>query len=82
MATDRDRAPQEAGERTYNLPNVRIQAELWDVSDSDNDSDGPIEDEHDAIFDCPGYRYMYARDQFQNLFQRHITMVSHISYRA
>ena len=37
-------------------------------------SDGPVEDEHHAIFDCPGY--MYAREQFQDLFQSHITTVS------
>ena len=40
----------------------------------DDESDGPVEDEHHAIFDCPGY--MYAREQFQDMFQRHITTVS------
>ena len=47
---------------------------LWDAFDSDHDSDGPIGDEHHAIFDCTGY--IYAREQFQDLFQRHITTVS------
>ena len=37
---------------------------------------GPIEDEYHAIFDCPGYTY--AREQFQDLFQSHITTVSQI----
>ena len=41
---------------------------------SDDDSDGPIEDEHHANFNCPGY--MCAREQFQDLFQSHITTVS------
>ena len=49
-------------------------AELWDAFDSDEDSDGPVEDEHYAILDCPGY--MYAKEQFQALFQSHVTTVS------
>ena len=61
----------------FKLGNPGLPAELWDAFDSDNDyndSDGPIQDEHHAIFDCPGY--IYAREQFQDLFQRHITTVS------
>ena len=57
----------------FKLSNPGLSAELWDAFDSD-DSDGPIEDEQHAIFDCPGY--MYAREQFQDLFQSHITTVS------
>ena len=53
--------------------------ELWDAFDSDDDSNGPIEDEHHAIFDCPGY--VYAREQFQDLFQSHITTVSQFLYQ-
>ena len=58
----------------FKLSDPGLPAELWDAFDSDDDSDGPIEDEHHAIFDCTGYRY--AREQFQDLFQRHITTVS------
>ena len=52
-----------------------------DVDDSNpiDESDGPVEDEHHAIFDCPGY--MYAREQFQDMFlmfQSHITTVSQL----
>ena len=54
--------------------NPGLPAELWDAFDSEDDSDGPIEDEHHASFDCPGY--MYAREQFQDLFQIHITAIS------
>ena len=50
-----------------------LPAELWDASDSGDDSEGPVEDEHHAVFDCPGY--MYAREQFQDLFQSHIATV-------
>ena len=60
---------------TSKLSYPGLPAKLWDAFDSDVDSDGLIEDEHHAIFDCPGY--MYARDQFQDLFQSHITTVSH-----
>ena len=58
----------------FKLRNPGLPAELWDAFDPDDDSDGPVEDEHHAIFDCPGY--MYAREQFQDLFQSHITTVS------
>ena len=61
----------------FKLNNPGLPAELWDAFDSDDDGDGPIrpiEDQHHAIFDCPGY--MYAREQFQGLFQSHITTVS------
>ena len=59
---------------TFKLSNPGLPAALWDAFDSDDDSDGPIEDERHAILDCPGY--VYARHQFQDLFQRHITTVS------
>ena len=49
------------------LSNPGLPAELWDAFDSGYDSDGPIEDEHHAIFDCPGYTH--AREQFQALFR-------------
>ena len=58
----------------FKLRNPGLPAELWDAFDSDDDSDGPIEDGHHAIFDSPGY--IDAREQFQDLFQRHITTVS------
>ena len=58
----------------FKLSNPGLPAELWDAFVSDDDSDGPIEDEHHAIFDCPGD--MYAREQFKDLFQSHITTVS------
>ena len=57
---------------TFKLNNPGLPAELWDAFDSDdesNESEGPVEDEHHAIFDCPGY--MYAREQFWDLFQSH-----------
>ena len=40
----------------------------------DDDSNGPTEDEHQAICDCPDY--VYARKQFHDLSQSHITTVS------
>ena len=58
----------------FKLKNPGLPAELWDAFDADDDSDWPIEDEHPAIFNCPGY--MYARKQFQDLFQSNITIVS------
>ena len=48
----------------------------WNAFDSDDESSDHIEDEHDAIFDCSGYGYGYAREHFQDLFQSHITTVS------
>ena len=57
----------------FKLNNPDLPAELWDAFSGD-ESDKPVEDEHHAIFDCPGY--MYAREQFQDLFQSHITTVS------
>ena len=59
---------------TFKLSNPGLPAELWDAFDSDNDSDGPVVDEHHIIFYCPGY--VSAREQFQDVFQSHITMVS------
>ena len=58
----------------FKLNNPGLPAELWDAFDSDDESDGPVEDEHHAIFDCQGY--MYAREQFQDLLHSHITTVS------
>ena len=58
----------------FKLNNPGLPAELWDAFDSDDGSEEPVEDEHHAIFNCPGY--MYAREQFQDLFQSHITTVS------
>ena len=58
----------------FKLSKPGLPAQLWDAFDPDNDSDGPVEDEHHAIFDCPGY--MYAREQFRDLFQSQITTVS------
>ena len=58
----------------FKLLDPGLPAELWDAFDKDDDSDGPIEDEHHAISDCPGY--VYARKQSQDLFQSHITTVS------
>ena len=63
----------------FKLNNPGLPAELWDAFDSDNESDGFAEDEYHAIFDCPGY--MYAREQFQNLFQSHITTVSQLLHQ-
>ena len=48
--------------------------ECWDAFDSDDDSSGHIEDEHNAIFDCSGY--VYAKEHFKDLFQSHITSIS------
>ena len=59
---------------TVKLIDPGLPAELWDGFDSDDESDGPVVDEHQAIFDCPGC--MYAREKFQDLFQSHITTVS------
>ena len=59
----------------FKLSDPGLPAELWNAFDSDDDSDGPTEDEHHVIFDCPSY--MYDREQFQDLFQSHITIVSH-----
>ena len=56
--------------------NPGLPAEPWDAFDSDNDSNGPVQDEQDAISDCPGY--LYAKEQFQHLFQSHITTVSQL----
>ena len=42
---------------------------------SDDDSDGLVEDEPSARFDCPGY--INAREQFEDLLQRHIPTFSH-----
>ena len=47
----------------FKLSSPGVRAELWDAFDSADDSDGSIEDEHHAIFDCPGY--MYAREHFR-----------------
>ena len=55
------------------LSSPGLPAELWDDFNSD-DSDGPLEDEHHARFDCPGY--VYAREQFQDLCESHFTTVS------
>ena len=61
---------------TFKLSDPRLPAELWDALESDNDSDGPVEDEHHAIDDWSGYAC--AREQFQNLLQSHITTVSQL----
>ena len=60
----------------FKLTNPGLPAELWDAFDSDDDSDvdEPVEDEHHAVFECPGY--VYAREHFQDLFESHITTVS------
>ena len=42
---------------------------------STDGSDEPVEDERHAIVHCLGH--VYAREQFQDLFQSHITTVSH-----
>ena len=63
----------------FKLSNPGLPAEIWDAFDSDDDSDGPIEDEPPVIFDCPGN--MYPREQFQDLFQSHITTVSQTFYQ-
>ena len=55
----------------FKLINPGLPAELWDAFDSDDESDGPVEDQQHAIFNCPGY--MYAREQFEDLFQSHIS---------
>ena len=60
----------------YRYSQPGLPAELWDAFASDDDSDGPIEDEHHANFDCPGY--LYARKQFQNLLQSYFTPVSQL----
>ena len=39
----------------FKLNNLRLPAELWDAFGPDDESDGTVEDEHHAVFDCPGY---------------------------
>ena len=63
----------------YKLTNPVIAPECWDAFDSDDESSGHIEDEHHAIFDCSGHTY--ARQLFQDLFQSHITSISHFLNR-
>ena len=64
----------------FKLNNPGLPAEGWDAFDSDDGSDGPVEDEHHATFDCPGF--IYAREQLQDLFQSHITTVSQFLQQA
>ena len=59
----------------YKLTNSGIASEGWDAFDLDDESSNHIEDEHHAIFNCSGYTY--ARELFQDLFQSHITSISH-----
>ncbi len=50
-----------------------LPAAQFDTFDSDEDSDDPIEDEHQVIIACSGY--VYARQLFQHLFSESITTV-------
>ena len=60
----------------FKLSNSGLPAELWGAFHSDDDTNGPVEDEHHAIFDCPGD--VYAREQFQDLVHGHTTTVSQL----
>ena len=63
----------------FKLSSPGLPAEVWDAVSSDDDSDGPVEDEHQAIFDCPGN--ICARGQLQDLNQSHNTTVSHFLHQ-
>ena len=60
---------------SFKLAHPGLPPECWDAFDSDDENSGDVADEHHAIFDCPSY--VYAREHFQDLFQSHITAVSH-----
>ena len=47
----------------------------FDSFDSDDESSDPVEDEHHAILDCSGNAYVH--ELFPDLFQGHISIVSH-----
>ena len=60
---------------SHRIINPGLAPEYFDSFDSDDDSSDPVEDEHHAIFDCSGNAY--ARELFPDLFQGHISTVSH-----
>ena len=74
------REVEETGGSGHDLSSVRFKlttpglpAELWDACHPDNDTDEPVEDEHHAHLNHSGC--VYAREQFQDIFQGHSTTV-------
>ena len=57
----------------FKLTNPGIAPDCWDAFDSDDESSGHIEDEHNAICDCSVYTY--ASELFQDLLQSCITFI-------
>ena len=49
--------------------------ESFDSLNADDESSDPVEDDHHAIFKCLGYAY--SRELFPDLFQGHMSTVSH-----
>ena len=62
---------------SHRIINPGLAPEYFDSFDSDDESSDPVEDEHHAIFDCSGNAY--ACELFPDLFQGHISTVSHFS---
>ena len=60
---------------SHRIVNPGLAPENFDSFDSDDESSDPVDDEHHAIFECSGYGY--ARGLFPDLFQGHISTVSH-----
>ena len=60
---------------SHRIVNPGLAPENFDSFDSDDESSDPVDDEHHAIFECSGYAY--ARELFPDLFQGHISTVSH-----
>ena len=56
----------------FKLIDPGLPPEPWDPLDSnhsDEQGDKPVEDDHDAKLDCPGY--VYSKEQCRDLFQSH-----------
>ena len=60
---------------SHRIVNPGLAPEYFDSFDFDDESSDPVDDEHHAIFECSGYGY--ARGLFPDLFQGHISTVSH-----
>ena len=60
---------------SHRIVNPGLAPECCDSFDPDDESSDPVEDKHHAIFDCSGNAY--ARELFPDLFQGHISTVSH-----